>query len=179
MSMIMKKSTRPITVLGLIVAGAVCAAGAPVNLQRIMVSNVNPSGLALWDVTNNAMDDSGKVSAKKLTEENWKKLLEMGTQLEEGGRALATSEKVIAASPGSKLQDEANPGASTAQDVQRLIDARPAEFRRHALALQKTGADIVTAVKKHDAKRLDALSGSLDAVCEACHTGFWYPQLKK
>ncbi len=175
----MKKSIRLIAVLGLILAGAVCAAGAPANLQQIMIGNVNPNGLALWDVTNKAMDENGKVSAKKLTEENWKNLLGIGLQLEEGGRALATSDGVIAASPGSKLQDEGNQGASTAQDVQRFIDAKSAEFRRHALALQKTGGDIVTAVKKHDAKKLDALSGSLDAVCEACHTAFWYPQLKK
>ncbi len=175
----MKQLKRQIAVLGLTLAGMALAADTPANLQLIMVSNVNPNGLALWDVTNTAMDDNGQVSASKLSAESWKKLLDIGTKLEEGGRALATAPKVIAAAPGSKLQDESNQGASTAKDVQRFIDAKPAEFRKHAVALQKTGADIVAAVKTHDAKKLDAVSNSLDAVCEECHVAFWYPQLKK
>lgn len=175
----MKKSRRLITVLGLTLAGAVCAAGAPANLQQIMATNVNPNALAFWDVTNNALDDKGRVSAKKLTAAQWKQLLEIGTQLEAGGRTMATSDLVIAASLGAKLQDEGNPGAASAQDVQRYIDAKPAEFRKHALAMQQAGTYIVTAVKKRDARKLGEVSGSLDSVCERCHVAFWYPELKK
>jgi hypothetical protein len=60
--------------------------------------------------------------------------------------------------------------------VQRYLNAKPAEFRKHALELQKTGAGIVEAATKRDGKKLAALSDSLDEVCESCHTIFWYPQ---
>jgi hypothetical protein len=162
---------------GLVVAAAGSAAdSAKANLQLTMVSKVNPNGLALWDVTNNALDDSGNLDRKKINAATWNKLLEIGKALEDAGRTLAVSNGVLAASPGAKLQDEGNAGASKVADVQRYLDAKPAEFRKHALALQKTGTGIVEAVGKHDVKKLSELSNALDEVCEACHVVFWYPQ---
>jgi hypothetical protein len=162
---------------GLLVAGSALGADAPkTNLQRTMLTKVNPQGLALWDITNKSQDDNGNLDGKKLTAASWAQLLEIGKALEEGGRTLATRSGVVAASPGSKLQDEANTGASKAADVQRYVDAKPAEFRRNAQELQKTGAAIVEAVAKQDVKKLAALSDSLDEVCENCHKVFWYPQ---
>jgi hypothetical protein len=124
-------------------------------------------------------DDNGNVVGSKITATNWAKLLEIGKGLEEGGRTLATSAGIVAAPPGAKLQDEGNAGAPTVADIQRYIDAKPAIFRSRALELQKAGAGVVQAAKKHDAKRLSALSGSLDEVCESCQVTFWYPSQKK
>lgn len=162
---------------GLIVAATASGADAPkANLQLTMLSKVNPNGLALWDVTNNAMDDNGNIDPKKINATTWAKLLEIGKALEEGGRTLATSNGIVAAPAGAKLQDEGNAGASKAADVQRYLDAKPAEFRKHATELQKTGAGIVDAVTRRDGKKLTQLSNSLDEVCENCHVVFWYPQ---
>jgi hypothetical protein len=158
--------------------GAPENAAAMANLQLIMLTKVNPQGTALWDVTNKATNDEGVVDAKKVTAEQWASLLEIGKSLEEGGRLLATG-KVIAAEPGAKLQDEGNEGASTAKDVQRYLNAKPAVFRTHALELQKTGAGVIEAATKHDAKKLTKISGDLDTVCENCHVVFWYPQQKR
>ena len=162
--------------LGLIIASsAVAQETAKVNLQLTMQTKVNPQGLALWDVTNNAQDDNGNLDPKKITAEKWAKLLEIGASLEQAGKALATG-KVIAAAPGAKLQDEGGPGSSKAADVQRYLDTKPDVFRQQARQLQKTGVDVSAAAKTHDAKKLSALSDSLDGVCEACHQIFWYPQ---
>jgi hypothetical protein len=151
---------------------------ASVNLQLTMLTKVNPQGLALWDITNKAIDDEGNVDAKKISAKQWAALLDIGKSLEESGRLLATN-KVIAAEPGAKLQDEGNQGASTVKDVQRYIDTKPVLFRTHALILQKTGADVTEAATKHDAKKLGTVSSELDTVCESCHVIFWYPQEKK
>jgi len=149
------------------------------NLQLTMLTKVNPNALALWDATNKAQDDNGELDAKKLNAASWARILDMGKAIEEGGKLLATSNGVMAASPGAKLQDESNPGAAKAADVQRYLNAKPAEFRKHALALQKTGAGIVEAAGKRDGKKLSELSNSLDEVCENCHVVFWYPQQGK
>lgn len=160
-----------------VVAGSVIAADeGKVNLQVTMLTQVNPNALALWDATNKAQDKNGNIDVNKITPASWAKLLDMGKAIEEGGRALATSDGVIAAPPGAKLQDEASEGASKAADVQRYLNAKPAEFRKHAAELQKTGASIVAAATHRDGKKLAGLSDSLDEVCESCHVVFWYPQ---
>jgi hypothetical protein len=164
---------------GLMIASPVIADEAPkVNLQLTMLTKVNPQGLALWDITNNAQDDKGNLDPKKLTAEKWTKLVEIGASLEQAGKMLATSKGIMAAAPGIKLQDE-SPDSPKAADVQRHIDAQPNVFRQRALELQKTGADVVIAAKAHDAKKLSDLSDSLDSVCETCHQTFWYPQQKQ
>lgn len=173
----MKLFSRVMFAAGLVVAGVALGADAPkANLNQTMLTKVNPNGLALWDVTNNALDKNGNVDAKLVKAEDWNRLLTIGKALEEGGRTLATSNGIIAAAPGVKLQDEGNSGASTAADVQRYLDAKPEEFRKQAQILQKTGASIVEAVQKHDAQKLSDVSNALDGVCENCHVIFWYPQ---
>lgn len=156
--------------------GAALAADAPTaNIQLTMLTQVNPQGLAFWEITNQAPDDNGGVDGSKLTSAQWAKLVEIGRAIEAGGRALGTN-RVIAAAPGSKLQDESNEGAAKAPDVQRYVDAKAALFKSQALQLQKTGAAIVTAATKRNGKQLGELAGSLDGVCENCHVAFWYPQ---
>jgi hypothetical protein len=162
-----------------VVGGALAADETKANLQLTMLTKVNPNGLALWEVTNKNQDADGNLDGKKLTAATWAQLEKIGKALEEGGRTLATSNGIIAAPPGAKLQDEDGAGSSKAADVQRFIDAKPAVFRTHALELQKTGAGVAQAANKHDVKRIAALADSLDSVCEECHVIFWYPQQQK
>lgn len=177
----MKFFAQAACVASLTIFGTALAADAtkPV-VQVLMQSKVNPMGLALWDITNPAIGADGNLDPKKISAANWARLLEIGKALEEAGRTLATSGGVLAALPGAKLQDEGTAaGASKAADVQRYLDAKPAVFRTHALALQKTGASVVTAATKKDLKILSDVSNGLDEVCEKCHVIFWYPQLPK
>ncbi|MFT3905959.1 MAG: hypothetical protein QM718_06625 [Steroidobacteraceae bacterium] len=160
-------------------SGAAEPAVPKTNLQLTMLTKVNVYGLALWDITNGAMDARAAIDASKLKEVDWARLIEIGRALEEGGRALASRNGIVVAAPGAKLQDEGNADASSAADVQRYVDAKPEVFRQHAQALQKTGAGVMEAARKRDARQLGDLSNSLDAVCENCHVTFWYPQLTK
>jgi hypothetical protein len=166
-------------VVGLAVGGVVQAADAPkANLNKTMVTQVNPQGLALWEITNAAIDQNGDLAASKLTAASWAKLLKIGSALQRAGQSLAASPGITAALPGTKLQDEENPGSAKAADVQRYLDAQPEEFRKHALDLKKTGEDVVQTAKKHDVKHLAVIAEALDGVCESCHLIFWYPKPK-
>jgi hypothetical protein len=176
----MKLSYCYVYAISLIVASTAIADDASkVNLQVTMLTKVNPQGLALWDITNNAQDDKGNLDPKKITADKWAKLVNIGASLEQAGKMLATDKGVIAAAPGTKLQDETAPDSPKAADVQRHIDAKPDVFRHHAQELQKVGAAVVAAAKAHDAKKLSDLSDSLDSVCEGCHQTFWYPPQNK
>ena len=106
-------------------------------------------------------------------------MLDIGKGLEEGGRTPATRGKVIAAAPGTKLQDESNPGAAKVADVQRSLDGKPAVFRSHAEELQRTGVGVIAAARRHDVKQLSVMAGSLDEVCESGHVVSWYPNQKR
>jgi hypothetical protein len=171
------KGMKTALLAGLLSAGGALGADAPkANLQLTMLTKVNPQALALWDITNKSQDDSGNLDGKKIDAAAWARLVEIGQALEDAGRTLASSSGVIAALPGTKLQDENNSGASKATDVQRYLDAKPAEFRRHARQLQKTASDVAEAARKRDVDKLGQLSNSLDEVCEGCHVVFWYPQ---
>jgi hypothetical protein len=161
-------------------AGDLMAADAPPKavLQTIMLTQVNPQGLALWDITNNATSDGINVDPKKIKAAQWAQLLGIGKALEAGGKTLATSNGVVAAPRGAKLQDE-RPDGGRAVDVQRFLDANPALFRSHAQTLQQVGAKVITAADKRDVKALSDIAADLDEVCEACHVDFWYPDQKK
>ncbi|MEP7313542.1 MAG: hypothetical protein ABI859_13235 [Pseudomonadota bacterium] len=173
----MNISQKSTMVAGLLLISAAVAADAPqAILQTTMLTKVNPQALALWDLTNDAQDESGKLDVKKISPATWAQLIDIGKAIEDGGKTLATTGRVIAAPPGAKLQDEAGPGSSKAADVQRFLDAKPALFRKHALDLQNTGASIVAAVTQRDGKKLGQLADALDQVCEECHVAFWYPQ---
>ena len=158
---------------------AVAADTAKPVVQVLMQTKVNPMGLALWDITNPAIGSDGNLDPKMISATQWARLLEIGKALEEAGRTLATTGGVVAALPGAKLQDEGAAAAAKAADVQRYLNAKPAVFRTHALALQKTGASVVTAATRKDLKILSDVSNGLDEVCEKCHVIFWYPQLAK
>jgi len=172
----MKIPLKLIGVLSLtMISLAVAEEADKVNVQLAMANKVNPEGLALWDVTNNAMDDDGYLDPKKLTAEKWAQLLEIGQSLEQTGKMMASGKEFIAAAPGTKLQDE-SPNSFSAADVQRFIDAKPDLFREKAQVLSKTGTEVIAAAKTHDVKKLDEIANSLDGVCESCHQNFWYPQ---
>jgi hypothetical protein len=176
----------------LLLAGSTVAAGAPTaggakaarpdaataNVQLAMLGQVNPQATALWDITNDAMDDAGALSAARLKAAHWKRLLAIGRALEGSGRALRTARTIVAAPPGAKIADEGPPGVSRAADVQRFIDADTATFRSRSARLEQAGASVVAAARKRDTKALQDLADHLDAVCKDCHVQFWNPQRK-
>jgi hypothetical protein len=76
---------------------------------------------------------------------------------------------------GGKIQDEGQAGNLPSAEIQKLIEADPAAFRKYAKALQDATLETMTAI---DAKNIDALTetgGKIDEACEACHLKYWYP----
>jgi hypothetical protein len=163
-----------------LVTSLAIAADAPkVVLQTVMLTVVNPQGLALWAITNDAIGDDGNLDAKKLTPAKWAQLGEIGKALQAGGRTLATNRGIVAAPPGARLQDDTPTGPSKSIAVQGYLDAQPDLFHQRAKALQDLGGKAATAASKQDLNAMNQIAGDLDGVCEACHLNFWYPDQKR
>ncbi len=173
----MKLFLAPLGAAFLFVAAATQAADGPsIVLLDIMKGTVAPQAQILWDVGNRGMDDDGKADGSKLSAADWSKLSEAALAMKAASASMAAASKVTAVPPGGKLQNEGEPGSFSAAQVQAFIDADPKAFATHAQALAAVSEEFAEAAKTKDAAELMDASGKLDAVCEACHMQFWYPE---
>jgi cytochrome c556 len=153
------------------------AADGPVYVYSVMKDIVVPQAADLWDVGNRAMDDNGNPDVSQLSEADWVKLGKAAEAMRGGSLAMANAPKLAVAPAGVKMQDEGGEGGgATAAQIQGFIDADPKGFAAHAKELADVSDTFLAAVKTRDAKTLADASGRLDAVCEACHSKYWYPQ---
>jgi hypothetical protein len=159
--------------LVLAAALAVHSAAPPANLHDPMKSIVAVQTQVIWDVGNQAQDDQGNPDASKLTAGDWSRIVDAAGKVRQVAQTWAQPGHIVVAAPGVKIEGEGNADARSAQQVQALIDANPAEFRARSQALAASMEQIIAAAKVKDAKTLFDLSGALDQVCEDCHMKFW------
>jgi cytochrome c556 len=145
----------------------------PADVRVWMQKLVNPAMLAIWEVSNAAINDEGTLDSAQLDDAEW-------VQLERQARMLAAAGKDLAAAPGYVAafpeNAEVAEGEVTMAAVQAHIDRDPDGFREAAHALAEHAGKIELAAKARDAAATGALIGEMDAVCESCHSRYWYPE---
>lgn len=146
------------------------------TVHASMTEVVAPSSTILWDLAIRAYGDNGEPDASKLTDADWVSLAAEAQKMKDSAQVLTAQSHVIAAAPSVKIQDEGADGSSTAQDVQRFIDADPAGFADHSRKLADAGDTFIAAAQSKDAAKLLQASDALEGVCKSCHTAFWYPK---
>jgi hypothetical protein len=160
----------------LIGAAALQASESSLLLHAQMKDVVAPQTQILWDMGNKGMDDDGNPDASKLMSADWAQITSAAQKIRAAANDLAGAQRIIVAAPGAKLQDEGATGASTAPQIQAYIDKDRKAFADHARSLAAVSNDFIEAAAARDAARLMAASDKVNAVCEACHAQFWYPQ---
>ena len=65
------------------------------------------------------------------------------------------------------------------EEIQALIDADPAAFRRLAQGLTDAATEALQAADARDVQRLFASGDEIDRACENCHVKYWYPRDRK
>jgi len=70
---------------------------------------------------------------------------------------------------------EAGEGELTPAEIDALIESNRGAWDGFALALLANAKDTIGAIDRRDADAMLDLGGTLDEICEACHTTFWYP----
>lgn len=145
----------------------------PFDVRHSMIERINPATLAIWDVGNNAMDDTGGLDPALLDEDAWARLEGAARQLADESLRMSRAEVLIAATPDSEAP-AAEEGAIPMEAVQRLIDADPQGFRALAAEMAREAEAVAAAARARDAKAAGDLVFGLDQACQACHARFWY-----
>jgi cytochrome c' len=157
---------------------AASAAGAHPNLHQMMDKVVRVQTQIIWDVSNNLLDDNGNPKASKLSPTDWNNIASASEKVLAVMTTLASSDHVMAAAPGEKIEGEGNPDAFTAKQVQALLDKNPAAFKAFAKQMAGSMTEINSAAKSKNATKLNDVAGRIDQECEGCHTVYWYPNQK-
>ena len=162
--------------IGLLALASCAPDPSPANLHQGMAQIVAPSAQVLWDVSNRGTNDEGEPDGRKLKTADWQALAAAAQALRDEAASLASAKAIEAAAPGEKILNEGQSGASSAAQVQQYIDQDRAGFSAESGRLRDVADAMFKASAARDAGKLLNAAGELDAICEACHVKYWYPQ---
>ncbi len=156
-------------------AAALANGGEPLQTRQAMIDGVNPAALAIWEVTNAAMDDDGGLDPALLDAEAWSRLEEAARMLEDYGRRMAEAEVIVAGGP-DLVSGEVPPGVATREQIQAMIDSDPDGFRAVSADMAAQAAALGEAARARDTATTGDLAFGIDGACQACHTRYWFLQ---
>jgi len=143
-------------------------APASVDTHEAMVRWLNPAAMAIWDVSNNAMGDTGELDPALMDDAAWQRMAEAARILEQHSLDMARARQIVVGDHNDALE-----GFATKAEIQAMIDADPAGFRQLSQDMASHAAELVQAAAARDASRAGALSDGLSERCQACHTRYW------
>lgn len=153
---------------------AACQTSAPapssatVDTHEEMVRWVNPAALAVWEVTNEAMSESGGLDPTLMNEQAWTKLRAAALLLEEHSRRMASAQTLHVGA-----HDDEVPGFATRAEIQAMIDASPDDFRRLSREMADHAGELAAAAWTKDVRASGNLADTLSERCQACHSRYW------
>jgi hypothetical protein len=141
------------------------------TLQDLMQSEVDASADFLWDAVETDVTPKGEAQRQPHTAQEWQALRRQAIVLVEAGNLLLIHGRLVSTVP---FAAEAQGALDSAQIATRIAGNRPA-FDQFAVALRGGAAAMLDAIDAKDPALLVKAGGALDAICEACHLTFWYP----
>src|SRR5690606_25209243 len=99
-------------------------ASAAVDTHAAMVGGINPAALAIWEVGNNAANDTGGWDAALMDAAAWTKLEAAARLLEQHSRRMAEADILYVGDHNDEIE-----GFATKAEIQAMIDADPDGFR--------------------------------------------------
>jgi cytochrome c556 len=151
----------------------VVASSDPYYVRHAMQAEVNPAIMAIWDVTNNAMNEEGGIEPALVDEAQWNALAQSSAVLESSGREMEAAPELRAAHPDNWATSEHE---VTMDQVQAALDADPEGFRRFAAEFADHSARLRLAALARDAATTGELVAQMDATCASCHAQYWYAE---
>jgi hypothetical protein len=143
--------------------------------REAMVAEINPAALEIWDVSNNALSDTGGLDPTLLDEAAWGRLQEAARTLEFYSRRLEQAQSISAGGP-DVVTGEVPPGVSTKAEIQAKIDADPEGFRALSGLMAERARALADAAKARDTVTAGDLALRLDEPCQSCHQRYWYEE---
>jgi hypothetical protein len=161
--------------LGLFAAASLANGGDPLHTRQAMIDGVNPAALAIWDVTNAAMDDEGGLDPAQIDAKAWGQIEDAARMLETYGNRMAQAQTIVAGGP-DLVSGEVPPGVASKEQIQAMIDADPDGFRAVSADMAAQAASLAVAARARDAVVAGDLASGIDGACQACHTRYWFLQ---
>jgi len=172
---------KTLTILAAFGALASCQTAVPPTRDQVidtrvaMVAGVNPAAVAIWDITNEAMDEDGELDPARMNDEAWARLREHAEMLEVWSRKMADAVVIRAAGP-DLVGGEVPEGVASRAEIQAMIDADPEGFRAEARDQAERARLLVEAVRARDVAAAGHRAAEIDVPCQGCHTRYWYKQ---
>lgn len=141
------------------------------TLRELMSEEIDPSADAVWDSVATTVSAAGVDEKQPRTPQQWAAVRRDALRLLEATNLLLIDGRRVSSTP---FAAEAQ-GALDSTQIEQRIDADRPTFNGFAVALRTSGLQALEAIDARDARALLRVGGSLDAVCEACHLKFWYP----
>ena len=144
------------------------------SIQELMDAIIDPSADALWDSVSITTTAKGTVFHQPQSDEQWQQARRHAIALIEGTNLLVMSGRKLVA-PGSPVLDQGTSGVLSAEEGQKLFDAKQPTFVQFARALREAGTQMLTAIDKKNPTGMMNAGAAMDGICENCHLTFWYP----
>jgi len=170
----MRSRMRPLATLLLTgVALTACQTSPPpptgtVDTHEAMVRWVNPAALAIWDVSNSALGETGGLDPALMDDEAWSKLQDAAQLLELHSRHMAEAQVLRVGAHNDALE-----GFATRAEIQAMIDADPDGFRRLSQDMAEHARELTAAAMARNVQQSGGLTESLSERCQACHSRYW------
>jgi hypothetical protein len=162
-------TTGAVVLLLELAAGSSAQSGADylpeATIVDIMNGMVMPFAQAVW----NAVVYEDTVRGPE-TEEGWQQARNAAVALAESANVLVIPGRRVAAPDKAAGEGELSP-----KEIEELIAKNRGAWVAHAHSLHAVAMQAIDAIDARDAEKLADVGGTLDAVCEGCHTQFWYP----
>lgn len=136
-----------------------------------MDSVVDFSSDYIWHAVSTHLDKTGIHEMQPHTDEEWHEFRRRAVLLLESANLISVPGRKVA--NGDKTVEDQQPLDVTM--IQQRLDTGHEQLVGFASALREVSLKLVEAADKRDAAAITDLGGTLDDVCEACHTVFWYP----
>ncbi len=142
------------------------------TFQEVMDSVVDPAADYLWQAVSTKIDAKGTHEFAPHTAGEWHQLRQHVVILVEAANLIAVPGRRVA--HGTTTVEDAGP--LEVDKIQQRLDAQHEQLVGFAGALRDISLKLLADVDRKDTEAIVEHGGTLDEVCEACHTVFWYPK---
>jgi hypothetical protein len=139
-----------------------------VDTHEAMVRWVNPASLAIWDVSNNAMGETGGLDPALMDDAAWSKLHDAAKLLELHSRHMAEAQILRVGAHNDEVE-----GFATKAEIQAMIDADSNRFRRLSRDMAEHARELGAAAAARNVQQSGGLANSLSERCQVCHSRYW------
>jgi hypothetical protein len=141
------------------------------TVRELMDGVVDPAADFLWASVASISTRAGLEERQPRTTEAWHEVRRHAITLVESTNLIVMKGRRVSAT----YLPAANSEELDSTEAQRRIEASWDVFVAGAHVLGEVGGKALTAIDAKDASALFEVGSEIDAVCESCHTKFWYP----